>query len=43
MHKLSVGLGLYICKLIVEKQEGEIKAYNYSESGGAVIEFTVPV
>ncbi|MBM7107777.1 Alkaline phosphatase synthesis sensor protein PhoR [Brevibacillus laterosporus] len=42
IHKSSAGLGLYICKLIVEKHEGTIKAYNHSE-GGAVIEFTIPV
>ncbi|PPA87742.1 ABC transporter ATP-binding protein [Brevibacillus laterosporus] len=38
----NAGLGLYICKLIVEKHEGTIKAYNHGE-GGAVIEFTIPV
>ncbi|OAJ74196.1 hypothetical protein AYJ08_10210 [Brevibacillus sp. SKDU10] len=43
MHKSSVGLGLYICQLIVEKHEGAIKAYNHNESGGAVIEFTILV
>ncbi|WPS85923.1 ATP-binding protein [Brevibacillus halotolerans] len=43
MHQSSVGLGLYICQLIVEKHEGAMKAYNYSESGGAIIEFTIPV
>ncbi|WP_302622179.1 hypothetical protein [Brevibacillus laterosporus] len=43
MHQSSVGLGLYICQLIVEKHEGAMKAYNHSESGGAVIEFTIPV
>nr|WP_276561836.1 ATP-binding protein [Brevibacillus halotolerans] len=43
MHNSSVGLGLYICQLIVEKHEGAIKAYNHSESGGAVIEFTIRV
>ncbi|MCR8993601.1 ATP-binding protein [Brevibacillus sp. 7WMA2] len=43
MHQSSVGLGLYICQLIVGKHEGAMKAYNYSESGGAIIEFTIPV
>lgn len=37
----SSGLGLYICKLIVEKHNGKIKAYNNC-SGGASIEIFLP-
>lgn len=41
MYKNSSGLGLYICKLIVEKHGGEIFAYNNAK-GGATLEILLP-
>lgn len=35
----NCGLGMYICKLIVDKHKGYIKAYN-NDKGGAVVEFS---
>ncbi|MFD3158781.1 ATP-binding protein (plasmid) [Haloimpatiens sp. FM7330] len=40
-YKNSSGLGLYICKLIVEKHNGKIHAYNNTK-GGATVEFSLP-
>ncbi|WDV45760.1 ATP-binding protein [Clostridiaceae bacterium M8S5] len=40
-HKNSSGLGLYICKLIAEKHNGNINAYNNAQ-GGATVEFSIP-
>lgn len=40
--KRGVGLGLTICKAIVEAQGGTIRAYNGSQ-GGAVFEITMPM
>ena len=36
------GLGLYVCRLLVETQGGRIWAENHPE-GGAVLSFTLPV
>ncbi len=41
LYKNSSGLGLYICKLIVEKHGGEIFAYNNAK-GGATIKILLP-
>ncbi|WP_144489042.1 HAMP domain-containing sensor histidine kinase [Bacillus thuringiensis] len=41
IYKNSSGLGLYICKLIIEKHGGEISAYN-NKREGATIEFSLP-
>lgn len=41
-YKSSSGLGLYICKLIVEKHNGKIHAYN-NANGGATVEFLLPL
>ena len=41
-YKSSSGLGLYICKLIIEKHNGKIHAYN-NDSGGATVEFSLPI
>lgn len=38
----GIGLGLEICKAIVEAHNGTIRAYN-NESGGATFEFTLPL
>lgn len=38
----GIGLGLEICKAIVEAHNGTIQAYN-NESGGATFEFTLPL
>jgi len=38
----GVGLGLAICKAIIERHEGTIRAAN-GRSGGACIQFTLPV
>lgn len=40
LEKGHSGLGLYMCKTIVEKHNGEIVAYN-AEDGGAVVEFYI--
>lgn len=42
IYKNSSGLGLYICKLIVEKHNGSIRAYN-NNTGGATVEFSLPL
>lgn len=41
LYKNSSGLGLYICKLIVDKHNGSIKGYN-NDKGGATVEFYLP-
>ena len=42
IYKNSSGLGLYICKLIIEKHNGSIRAYN-NNTGGATVEFSLPL
>lgn len=42
IYKNSSGLGLYICKLIIQKHNGEIIAYN-NNNNGATIEFSLPI
>ncbi len=37
-----MGLGLSICKAIVEAHDGAIRAYN-NAYGGATFEFTIPM
>jgi signal transduction histidine kinase len=42
-HKLdSTGLGLAICKLIIEKHGGKIWADSHGKGTGATIHFTIP-
>ena len=41
-HKRGIGLGLAICKAIVEAHKGEIKAFN-NDLGGATFELSLPL
>lgn len=43
--EVGSGLGLYICKYILEKMGGSIKAYNHSEegNGGFVVEISLKI
>ncbi len=39
----GTGLGLYICKNIIEAHEGKIWAENNSDGRGAIFRFTLPI
>ena len=39
----GTGLGLYICKNIIEAHEGKIWAENNSDENGAIFSFTLPI
>ncbi|MFW9835564.1 MAG: ATP-binding protein, partial [Candidatus Thorarchaeota archaeon] len=42
-HKLdSTGLGLSICKLIIDKHGGKIWADSHGQGTGTTIHFTIP-
>ncbi len=41
-NKSGTGLGLFLCKGIVEAHGGKISAYN-NKQGGAAFEFSLPI